>query len=618
MSFESRVEQIYANKVILTSRTGANVDIACSTGQVLINGSAPGGGGASLPIIGTGNIEVQGNIKAEGDGSSTGLLEGQNIKSKGNTIVEGNLNLNGASSSMSITGTGGISVNSGDISLTTGSIAQGGVGSITSGSGGIISNGELQTSGNNDIVSGRNIYFDGTDLFKRENNGGVITNTSYKNFKGLVGLTDNNTFTGTNKFDDNTTEFSEKVSVGTRDGAGLFTQNLALNKSGNIESASINNTTAITTGTINCDNGATNSCAAKTFTTRTSGVAGWTIEQQVVGDGPSGLDNVLQMKGGQAGAYVSIVDNAFAGFVPTIILAPQTEALGGLIQTDNFRVGDGGSNSFNFIQPKTGADANNLLIKAGASGGPIKFQNNAGTIDLARIEPDSVDNSGRIYCPAIFFGTTGIHNSIVNDTTGPDTLVMKIRQATASSEVIFEDNDEAELIRVRKTQIELKDDLPLIFGNYSFRPQQYSLTRTLTIAAIPDTSTFTNMAFNCRTDSWTNVNTGATGITLYNVALEGYYKCTISQTALSSSGNFNFCDIIFDYILRLSVQTTPDITYTEPRYGYRKKPTNQAAPTIEIDHLNTPVQSQPVYVLYSSQNSGETMPIEVRLTKLDF
>ena len=612
MSYFSKTKSINTNSIQLKSLTATDVDINCLTGNVRINGVVPGQGGAnSLPITGTGDISITGNVTASGDGINSGKVTGQTVTSIGNIVTDGNLSLEGTSSALNITSTGGISIASGDIT-------QGSTGSFTSGSGGITSNGELQTIGNNDIVSGRNIYFDGTDLFKREDNGGVVTNTSYKNFKGLVGLADNNTFTGTNKFDDNTTEFSEKVSVGTRDGAGLFTQNLALNKSGNIESASINNTTAITTGTINCDNGATNSCAAKTFTTRTSGVAGWTIEQQVVGDGPSGLDNVLQMKGGQAGAYVSIVDNAFAGFVPTIILAPQTEALGGLIQTDNFRVGDGGSNSFNFIQPKTGADANNLLIKAGASGGPIKFQNNAGTIDLARIEPDSVDNSGRLYCPAIFFGTTGVHNSIVNDIAGPQSLVLRIRQATASSEVIFEDNNEAELIRVRKTQIELKDDLPLLFGNYSFRPQQYSLTRTLTIAAIPDTATFTNMAFNCRTDSWTNVNTGATGITLYNVALEGYYKCTISQTALSSSGNFNFCDIIFDYILRLSVQTTPDITYTEPRYGYRKKPTNQAAPTIEIDHLNTPVQSQPVYVLYSGQNAGETMPIEVRLTKLDF
>ena len=615
MSYFSKTDNLLCNQLVINNPDGGDVDIECSTGNIKINGIVPtGGGGVALPIDGVGDITVTGNITANGDGLANGKMVAQNITSTDNiTISSGSLEV--TTGGVDIKGNGNLSIEgNGDINvLGTGNIGVG-TGGITSVGDISVTTGDIQTN-TGDIVSANDIYLEGSDLFKRTETGGVVTNTSYKNFKGLVGLNDNNTFTGTNKFNDNVTEFSEKVSVGTRDGAGLFTQNLALNKSGNIESGSINNTNAITTGNINCDNGGTNSCAARLFTTRTSGVAGWTMEQQTVQG--NALDNVLQMRGGQAGAYVSIVDSAFAGFVPNIALDPQTEVLGGLIQTDSYKIGDG-ANTFTLKQPKSGADSGNLLLQAGASEGPIKFQNNAGTIDLARIEPDSVDNSGRLYCPAIFFGTTGVHNSIVNDIAGPQSLVLRIRQATASSEVIFEDNNEAELIRVRKTQIELKDDLPLLFGNYSFRPQQYSLTRTLTIAAIPDTATFTNMAFNCRTDSWTDVNSGATGVTLYNVALEGYYKCSISQTALSSAGNFNFCDIIFDYILRLSVQTTPDITYTEPRYGYRKKPTNQAAPTIEIDHLNTPVQSQPVYVLYSSQNSGETMPIEVRLTKLDF
>jgi hypothetical protein len=105
---------------------------------------------------------------------------------------------------------------------------------------------------------------------------------------------------------------------------------------------------------------------------------------------------------------------------------------------------------------------------------------------------------------------------------------------------------------------------------------------------------------------------------MYNLLLEGYYKCTITQTAASSSSNFIACDIMFDYVLHLSTQTAPDIDITEPAFNYRKKPTNQTRPSIEIDHLNTPVQSQAVFVLYPNQSAGETMPIEVRLTKLDF
>ena len=125
------------------------------------------------------------------------------------------------------------------------------------------------------------------------------------------------------------------------------------------------------------------------------------------------------------------------------------------------------------------------------------------------------------------------------------------------------------------------------------------------------------MAFNCQSDTWTVVNTNQS-ISLYNVALEGYYKCTISQIGSSSAGNFDTCDIMFDYVFHLSIQTAPDIDITEPAFNYRKKPTNQASPTIRIDHLNTPPQSQPVFVLYPNQSAGETMQIEVRLTQLNF
>ncbi len=508
MSYVSKVEQIYANELLLTSKTGTNVNISCSTGNVLINGSDPSGGGASLPIIGTGNIDIVGTIKSTGDITTTA---GKIIATTGDIDINtGNLEL--VTGDVNINGTGDLNVK--------------GTGEITVGTGGVTSVGDIQTS-SGDIVSAGNIFFDGNDIFHRTNN--PAAQTSYATFKQLAQLNAANTFTGANKFDSNVNEFSQRVSVGTRDAGGLFTQKTAINNSGNIECVSLNNGTSITTGTINCDNGGDNSCAAKTFTTRTSGLAGWTIEQQEVGDGPSGLDNVLQMRGGQAGAYVSIVDSAFSGFVSTIILAPQTEAEGGLIQTDNFRVGDGGANSFNLIQPKTGSDAQNLLIKSGASGGPIKFQNNAGTIDLVRIEPDSVDGSGRIYCPAIFFGTTGIHNSIVNDVSGAGNLNLKIRQATASSEVLFLDNTDSEIIRIQKTQVEFGQNIPILFNNFSFRPQQY--TFNFTNATIDDNPT---VLFNSGTTLWTNVNDGGTS-TLSTIG-NNFFKMTIIGVPTNSAG----------------------------------------------------------------------------------
>jgi hypothetical protein len=62
----------------------------------------------------------------------------------------------------------------------------------------------------------------------------------------------------------------------------LFTQNLALNTSGNIESKTINNGTIIQCGNINCGNGGENEVRARVFNTRTNEhnlPDGWVIEQ---------------------------------------------------------------------------------------------------------------------------------------------------------------------------------------------------------------------------------------------------------------------------------------------------------------------------------------------------
>jgi hypothetical protein len=536
MSYVSKVEQIYANEVLLTSKTGKNVNISCSTGEVLINGSDPSGGGASLPLIGTGNIEVVGDIEAEGNitaksgGPNQGLL----------TAVTANI-----ASDLTITGNGNLRLNgTGTIQLAN-----------TVSCGGIISSGDINTTANNDFVSARNIYFEGQDLYHREVSGfpPQVVDTPYYAFKQLPQLNADNTFTGSNKFNSNTTEFAAKVSVGTRDAGGLFTQNLALNTSGNIESKTINNNSTIQTGTVNCGNGGTNTCSARVFTTRTSGTAGWTIEQQTAQGNL--LDNVLQIKGGQAGAYVTIVNSGFAGFVPNIVFDPQTEAEGGRIVTDTYTIGDSNPNMFSIKQPKTGADSANLIIQGSAVEGSIKFQNFAGTIDYVKIEPDSM---------------------------------------------------------------ELGANIPLRFQNYSFRPQQYSRNITLTIDGTKDTTNFTNMIFNPRQNTdWTNVNTGATNQSLYNATLVGYYKCTVTQTAISSASNYDGIKVIFDYVLAFSQQTSPDIS-PPISYGYTIKPSGGQPPQVDIDHTNNPVQSQPVFLLFPNQNAGETMAMTVKLTKMDF
>ena len=529
--------------------------------------------------------------------------------------IEGSLSLAGGFSGMNIAGNGALTMNTGNISQNGGSYSQGGAGGITAGSSGISSGGEIQTIGNHDIVSGRNFYFDGTDIFKREISGfpPQVINTSYKDFKQLVGKNDDNVFTGSNQFNSNTTEFAAKVSVGTRDGGGLFTQNLALNTSGNIESKTINNTTTINCGNVICDNGGVNSVAAKTFTTRTSGPAGWLIEQQPV-EG-NALDNILQIKGGQPGAFVSIIDSAFAGFVPNISLNPQTELLGGLIQTDNFRIGDG-ANSFDILQPKSGADANNLLIKSGASNTPIKFQNNAGTTDLMTLELEVGTNDGLLKVPAIEFGTSGTHNKIYQLQSGPTNLNLNIKQATASSEVVFLDHQDAEIIRIQKTQVELGNDIPILFGNYSFRPQQFY--KDITNFSFNDSAIgATNLLFNTgnpAVQEWTSVNTGASNQAIDLINNPGAYKITIRQTTNGTQNEINGMRVMSDIVLSRPNDPAPIVSLPAPT-AYSYELYNGIAPIITMVPGGL---TWAIHATFPSTTGNETANIRITLTNMPY
>jgi hypothetical protein len=519
-------------------------DITCINGyEVKINGIVPGaGGGGGVPPVG--DIDFIGNLNCNDQpgGGSKGIItaEKQMVAGLGGIQTSGNIE---------ITSNGNLTLNG------NGSILQLGSGKISTGSDGIESYGNIKTIGAFDLEIGKDIYFDGTDIYHRTNN--PVAQESYKDFKQLAGLNDANKFTGANQFNSNTTEFAAKVSVGTRDpNTLLFTQNLALNTSGNIESKTINNNTTIQTGTINCGNGGENEIRARQFNTRTNEhnlPDGWVIEQGLPNSPAQPVDKILQIRAQEAGAVVSITPSDFSGTNPAIILDPNTTANGGKIYAANFTLGS--------------------------------------TVDRYRL---------------------------TQDITGALSDTLQISAPTANSKVEFRDNSNNVILDVKKTEVVLGNTIPINFGNYSFRPQQYSRNITLTIDGTKDTTNFTNMIFNPRTNTdWTNVNTGSTNQTLYNAALAGYYKCTVTQTALSNLGNYEAIKVIFDYILEFSTQTSPDI---EPplTYGYKKKPSGGQQPVIDVDHTNNPVQSQPVFLLFPNQNAGETMLMTVKLTKLDF
>jgi hypothetical protein len=602
MSLYSKGLNFDANKVQVGGY-GGDVDIVCSNsgGKILINGVEPtGGSGGQLPLTGTGDISITGNITASGDGVTNGKIEGESMKSKGVLVVDGKLTVP----------TNDIEISTGKMIVSAGNIEQGGAGKIVSGSGGLESHGDIITIGAKDLIMGNNIYFEGTDIFKRTLNPQV--DTSYKIFKGLVARNDSTVWTGTN-------DFADTVRLGTESGGTFTPSGLTLNTTGTLQSVNINNSTLLQCGNINCGNGGTNEIRCKKIITRTNeddvnNPDGWTITQQAPSNPADGFDKVLDIKAAEAGGFC-VIRSLDSQTGPNITLDPRTDALGGRVVCNEVALGNGGSSSFTMEQPKSGADVANALFQLGTSSSVLKFKDSTGNVDLMTLQQEVSTGDGLLLIRAIEFETNG--NRIYQLRNGLTNLNVYFKQATEFHEFIFEDNQGGQIIRIRKTQVEFKENIPILFGQLPFQPIQYRLTRTITIAANADTTNFTNMAFNCRSDTWTKVNDGST-MSMYNVLLEGYYKCTITQTADSSSSNFSACDLMFDYILHLSIQTAPDIDITEPSFNYRKKPTNQARPTIRIDHLNNPVQSQPVFVLYPNQSAGETMPIEVRLTKLDF
>ena len=553
------------------------INIRGRAGQdVKINGIVPGGGGGSqLPINGTGDIDIIGNINVNDvpGGGAKGIIS--------------------ASKSMS------------------------------TGLGGLYSSGNIETAPSGTIRSGSSIYFDGQDIYKQYP--GVvppIDNKTYKEYKGLVATGDNTTFTGTNVF-------RETVKVQTSDGAipPVLTDQITLNKNGDLQSKNANVDTLIQTGKINCGNGADNEVRAKQFYTRTNennsgGKEGWSISQQIPSNPADPVDTFLQIKAGEAGGLCTVISSDFAGSEPSIVLDPQNQATGGKIVSSSLNLGVNAASDFVIEKPKSGAETNNLLVKVGSTNGTIKIQNSSGT-NLMLVEESNITNKGRIFIgEGIYFGTTGSGNSITEDGNN-----LYIDQNNANSETQIRNDTNGVIVSFRKTNVLVVDPLPILFGFYSFRPVQYKLTRTIEIRAQQDTTNYVNMVFNALgtgtgvggRDSWTRVNDGATGVSLYNAALEGVYKCVIQQTATSSAGNFIGTRIVFDYILAASVQDTPDIT-PPISFGFNKFPSNQQDPVIVVNHNQSQAsQSQPVFLDFpGSGGTGETFQIEVRLTKLDF
>jgi hypothetical protein len=136
-------------------------------------------------------------------------------------------------------------------------------------------------------------------LYKRTLVAGVPSDTSYVIYKQLAEKNNANTFTAVNTFSNNI------VMSGT--GKSLT------NPGGTIGSNTANIATGITCGTVNCDNGGTNSVAAKLFATRTSGASttGWAMKQNTPSVPAVFSDNVLQFTASQAGSFITVASSDY-------------------------------------------------------------------------------------------------------------------------------------------------------------------------------------------------------------------------------------------------------------------------------------------------------------------
>ena len=608
-----KILSLNAQTLILGNRSldssTEQVNIISSNGtQVKINGVVPGGGGGGgqLPITGTGDILITGNITANGDGISNGKIEGQTIKSIDNIVI--------SAGSLEVV-TGGVDIKgNGNLALQgNGNINQLGFGKITSGSGGIESKGDIKTIGAFDLEIGKDIYFDGTDIYHRTIN--PVAQKSYKDYKQLVGLNDNNIFTGANQFNSNTTEFAAKVSVGTRDPLSLlFTQNLALNTSGNIESKTINNATTIQCGNINCGNGGENSVAARVFKTRTNEhplPLGWTIEQENPSSPVAGpLDNILQLKAGAVGGVVTITDSAFSGSVANIELDPRTTINGGKITTTQYNVG-AGTTGYLITQPKVGPNIENLLIMAGSGTNPkVVFDDYGSTTTLMTLEKEVGNNDGLLRIPHIEFGIVGPRNRIYNLQSGATNLNLNIQHASASSEIVFQDNAQAEIMRVLKTQVILGEDIPIKFDQYSFRPIEITYAFTgATLDANPP------VLFNSATTNFTRTNDGV--VVKLNDLGEAVYILSIDATS-SSGGTIGSSRFMCNFPYMVSANASGSFSFSGNFCINTTPPAGFAEPTIEGDGTGGPVGSTDYAFAFSSITGTETYNGVVKITRLSY
>ena len=524
------------------------------------NDTDDSGGGGGVPTIlppdidGTGNIITTGNITANGDGVNTGRITSQTIESQSGKVINN------------------LVISNGDVNLT-----NGGVNAPT----GEITAFEYKLLGNNIIKTTVN----------------PVQNTEYCQSKGCAFLPSTNLFTATNTFQ------QDIVMSGTGK-TFANSQGKIVSGEGDIET--------IKCGSVDCLSGGFNSVKAKEVNFRVGTESGGFVLRQESATDP--LGNFLQIKGGTSGQTVTIIDNLHSGNIPSIELSPQDVASGGKITANQYNIGFGTS-GFLLNQPRSGVDVDNLRIMSGINNGKIKYQDYGAVKDLLTIEKDAVSGDGLLKVSSISFGTTGLRNTIYNEQTGANNLNLNLKHASDSSEVVFQDHLNANIMEVRKTKIKLGNTIPIEFGAYSWKPTQYY--KDITGFSFNNNGLgLTNLIFTTNDTDWVNKNTGASNQSLNLGVFEnrGAYKLTFRQTNASVLGQINDMRIMSDIVLTRANDGAPQVVLPSAT-AYAFEAYDGLAPIIT---MAPGFLVYNVYLTFPNVSNNETSNVRITLTQMPY
>ena len=456
---------------------------------------------------------------------------------------------------------------------------------VNSGAGGIESEGLIKTTAAADINSGRDIIFDGQDIYKAYP--GIVPpepNKTYKDYKGLVAVGDNSVFTGDNVF-------RETIKVQLTNGAvpPTLDDKIILGKDGTINADS-----EIKASGLICENGSTdnNYVKARIFDFRPKGanaapdneVTGWNLSQKAPEDpyNPN-LDNYLMLQNTQTTGSFNLVKSTFDPLNPTpfdIILDPQNGQVKTTTSFDapqvNFR--KNAVDNWSISQPAAGDPADGTLI--------IRSPNTLGSVNI-------FDSASTPWAQFSSVGTTLPRPTTINNT-------LNVNGNTT-----------------------LGSTNSLLFGAYSFRPQQFYKDITsfsFNNAAVGATNLLFNTG-NPAVQEWTNVNTGVGSQPISLILNPGAYKLTIRQLTNGALNEILGMYIMSDIVLSRPNDNAPTVELAQPTaYSYTQYNgvSGGANPGSPIITMIPGFLTWAVHCTFPNTTGNETANIRVTLTQMPF